>query len=140
MINHISLYATPCRQNVSLVNTVLATITAKAFKDFADAIEAGATPKSVAQKALKNSWKVSVWYVIAWELQTSSGAECITTHCTVERLSPLTLTFLSTPLHHCPFPLPLSIDMAGDLQRQRLRSGDAEDAHRQGSVPHRLGS
>ena len=50
----------PCYQNVSLVNTVLATITAKAFKDFADAIEAGATPKSVAQKALKNSWKVGV--------------------------------------------------------------------------------
>lgn len=60
MINHISLYAMPCHQNVSLVNTVLATITAKAFKDFADAIEAGATPKSVAQKALKSSWKVGV--------------------------------------------------------------------------------
>ena len=45
-------------QNVSLVNTVLASITAKVFKEFADAIEAGATPKSVAQKALKDSWKV----------------------------------------------------------------------------------
>ena len=45
-------------QNVSLVNTVLASITAKAFKDFADAIEKGATPKAVAQKALKESWKV----------------------------------------------------------------------------------
>ena len=36
-------------QNVSIVNTVLASITAKAFKEFADAIEKGATPKSVAQ-------------------------------------------------------------------------------------------
>jgi hypothetical protein len=41
------------------VNTVLASIAAKAFKEFADAIEKGATPKSVAQKALKDSWKVS---------------------------------------------------------------------------------
>ena len=40
------------------MNTVLASITAKVFKEFADAIEAGATPKSVAQKALKDSWKV----------------------------------------------------------------------------------
>eukprot|EP01038_Epipyxis_sp_PR26KG_P006842 gene6842-9366_t len=45
-------------QNVSLVNTVLATITANAFKQFSDAIEAGATPKEVAQKALSDSWKV----------------------------------------------------------------------------------
>lgn len=40
------------------MNTVLASIAAKAFKEFADAIEKGATPKSVAQKALKDSWKV----------------------------------------------------------------------------------
>lgn len=44
-------------QNVSLVNTVLAAITAKAFKEFADAIEAGQTPKAVAQSALKESWR-----------------------------------------------------------------------------------
>ena len=44
-------------QNVSLVNTVLATITANAFKEFSDAIEKGESPKSVAQKALKSSWK-----------------------------------------------------------------------------------
>jgi glutamine synthetase len=44
-------------QNVSIVNTVLATITAKAFKEFSDAIEAGATPKSVAQKALKENFR-----------------------------------------------------------------------------------
>jgi glutamine synthetase len=44
-------------QNVSLVNTVLATIVAKSFKDFADAIQAGQTPCSVAQKALQDSWK-----------------------------------------------------------------------------------
>ena len=36
-------------QNVSIVNTVLASITANAFMDFADAIEKGASPKSVAQ-------------------------------------------------------------------------------------------
>jgi len=40
-----------------LVNTVLATITANAFKQFADAIEAGQTPAAVAQAALKSSWK-----------------------------------------------------------------------------------
>jgi len=45
-------------QNVSLVNTVLNTITAKAFKDFADAIEGGAKPRDVAMKALDKSWKV----------------------------------------------------------------------------------
>lgn len=45
-------------QNVSLVNTVLATITANAFKEVSDAIEKGATPKEVAQKALKDSWKI----------------------------------------------------------------------------------
>ena len=44
-------------QNVSLVNTVLATITANAFKEFADAIEAGKSPKTVAQEALRSSWK-----------------------------------------------------------------------------------
>lgn len=44
-------------QNVSLVNTVLAAISAKSFKEFADAIEAGQTPKAVAQAALKSSWK-----------------------------------------------------------------------------------
>lgn len=44
-------------QNVSLVNTVLATIVANAFSEFADAIEAGQSPKSVAQKALQTSWK-----------------------------------------------------------------------------------
>merc|ERR1711990_20059 len=45
-------------QNVSIVNTVLATITAKSFKDFSDAIEAGKSPKEVASQALKDSWKV----------------------------------------------------------------------------------
>lgn len=45
-------------QNVSLVNTVLNTITAKAFSDFSDAIEKGAKPADVAREALKASWKV----------------------------------------------------------------------------------
>mmetsp|Transcript_88942 Transcript_88942/g.174049 ORF Transcript_88942/g.174049 Transcript_88942/m.174049 type:complete len:698 (-) Transcript_88942:95-2188(-) len=45
-------------QNVSLVNTVLATITANSFRQFSDAIEAGESPKQVAQKALKDSWNV----------------------------------------------------------------------------------
>lgn len=45
-------------QNVSLVNTVLATITAKSFKEFADAIAKGAKPRDVAVKALKENWKV----------------------------------------------------------------------------------
>lgn len=44
-------------QNVSIVNTVLATITAKAFSDFSDAIEAGATPRDVAAKALKENFR-----------------------------------------------------------------------------------
>jgi len=43
-----------------MVNTVLNTMCAFVFKEFADAIEAGATPDSVAQKALKDSWKVSI--------------------------------------------------------------------------------
>jgi len=44
-------------QNVSIVNTVLATITAKAFSDFSDAIEAGATSRDVAAKALKENFR-----------------------------------------------------------------------------------
>ena len=45
-------------QNVSLVNTVLNTITAEAFKNFSDAIEAGASPREVASKALDAHWRV----------------------------------------------------------------------------------
>ena len=45
-------------QNVSMVNTVLNTITAKAFKDFADAIEKGAKPADVARESLAKTWKV----------------------------------------------------------------------------------
>ena len=45
-------------QNVSLVNTVLGTICAKSFKNFADQIEAGASPKTVAQNALKEHWRI----------------------------------------------------------------------------------
>ena len=45
-------------QNVSLVNTVLNTITAEKFGEFADKIEAGASPKDVAKEALEKHWKV----------------------------------------------------------------------------------
>lgn len=44
-------------QNVSFVNTVLATATASAFKSFADAIEAGGDPRAVVSSALADSWK-----------------------------------------------------------------------------------
>ena len=43
---------------MSLVNTVLATITAAAFKEFADAIEKGQAPAAVARAALQSAWKV----------------------------------------------------------------------------------
>jgi len=45
-------------QNVSLVNTVLNSISAAAFKEFADAIEGGKAPREVAAKALNDHWKV----------------------------------------------------------------------------------
>jgi glutamine synthetase len=45
-------------QNVSAVNTVLSCICAKAFKNFADAIEGGQSAKAVAQAALKKHFKV----------------------------------------------------------------------------------
>lgn len=45
-------------QNVSMVNTVLGVICANAFKHFADQIEAGESPRSVAQKALDEHWKI----------------------------------------------------------------------------------
>merc|ERR1711935_1068610 len=45
-------------QNVSLVNTVLNTIAAEKFADFADRIEAGEKPADVAREALKKHWKV----------------------------------------------------------------------------------
>ena len=44
-------------QNVSLVNTVLGSIVAKSFKEFADQIEGGASAKSVAQAALNSHFK-----------------------------------------------------------------------------------
>ena len=55
-------------QNVSLVNTVLATITANAFKEFSDAIEAGAKPREVAEKALKHSFKVCKFILMVFAL------------------------------------------------------------------------
>jgi len=45
-------------QNVSLVNTVLNTLAAEKFADFADRIEAGESPADVAREALKKHWKV----------------------------------------------------------------------------------
>jgi glutamine synthetase len=45
-------------QNVSMVNTVLNTITAEKFAQFADEIEAGKAPDEVARAALKKHWKV----------------------------------------------------------------------------------
>ncbi len=45
-------------QNVSLVNTVLNTIVAEKFADFAEKIEAGADAGDVAREALKKHWKV----------------------------------------------------------------------------------
>jgi glutamine synthetase len=44
--------------NVSMVNTVLNTMCAEAFKGFADKIEAGAKPADVAAEALNQHWKV----------------------------------------------------------------------------------
>ncbi|KAJ1488399.1 glutamine synthetase III [Baffinella frigidus] len=45
-------------QNVSMVNTVLATICAEQFKEFADQIEAGKKPQEVATASLNEHWKV----------------------------------------------------------------------------------
>jgi glutamine synthetase len=45
-------------QNVSMVNTVLNTITAEKFKEFADRIDAGEKAADVAREALKKHWKV----------------------------------------------------------------------------------
>jgi len=45
-------------QNVSLVNTVLNTIAAEKFGEFADRIDAGESPEAVAREALEKHWKV----------------------------------------------------------------------------------
>ena len=45
-------------QNVSMVNTVLNTIIAEKFGEFADRIDAGETPLDVARDALKKHWRV----------------------------------------------------------------------------------
>lgn len=45
-------------QNVSMVNTVLNTITAEKFGEFADRIDAGEDPADVARESLKKHWKV----------------------------------------------------------------------------------
>jgi hypothetical protein len=46
-------------QNASLINTVLAAICAKSFKDMADELEGGKSPLQVLKNTLKESWKVS---------------------------------------------------------------------------------
>merc|ERR1719203_1264386 len=45
-------------QNVSMVNTVLNTITAEKFGEFADRIDAGESPLDVSREALNAHWKV----------------------------------------------------------------------------------
>jgi glutamine synthetase len=45
-------------QNVSLVNCVLNTIAAEKFGEFADRIEAGEDPATIAREALKKHWRV----------------------------------------------------------------------------------
>jgi len=45
-------------QNVSMVNTILNTIAADKFGEFADRIDAGENPSDVAIEALNNNWKV----------------------------------------------------------------------------------
>jgi glutamine synthetase len=45
-------------QNVSMVNTVLNTIAAEKFAEFADQIEAGGDPASIAREALKKHFRV----------------------------------------------------------------------------------
>merc|ERR1712048_937154 len=45
-------------QNVSLVNTVLNTITASKFAEFADRIDAGEDASEIARETLKKHWKV----------------------------------------------------------------------------------
>lgn len=45
-------------QNVSFVNTVLASMTAKVFKEFSQQIEAGKKPKDIAVASLNQHWKV----------------------------------------------------------------------------------
>jgi glutamine synthetase len=45
-------------QNVSMVNTVLNTITAEKFQEFADRIDAGESPAEVARSAFKKHFKV----------------------------------------------------------------------------------
>lgn len=45
-------------QNVSMVNTVLNTITAEKFSEFADRIEAGEDAVAIAREELKKNWRV----------------------------------------------------------------------------------
>lgn len=45
-------------QNVSMVNTVLNTIVAEKFAEFADKIDAGADPHDVARESLNKNWRV----------------------------------------------------------------------------------
>jgi len=45
-------------QNVSMINTVLNTIAAEKFGEFADRIDAGEAPADVAREALKKHWRV----------------------------------------------------------------------------------
>jgi glutamine synthetase len=56
--NRFEFRAAGSSQNMSLINCVLATITCKIFTEFSDKIEAGATPRQVAQEALRSSFKV----------------------------------------------------------------------------------
>jgi glutamine synthetase len=64
-------------QNTSMVNTVLNTIVAEKFGEFADRIEAGEDAAAVAQEALKKHWKVIFngdnYDVANQEMLTKSG-------------------------------------------------------------------
>ncbi|KAL1495368.1 hypothetical protein AB1Y20_016737 [Prymnesium parvum] len=62
-------------QNVSMVNTVLCAAIADAFNNFSDAIEKGEAPLVVAQKSLKETWKIIFngnGYSAEWPVEAAS--------------------------------------------------------------------
>jgi len=66
-------------QNPSFVNTVLCTITAEAFEEFAAKIEGGAKPQEVAKEALDKAWKVIYngnGYDPAWLVEAEKRGLC----------------------------------------------------------------
>lgn len=131
-------------QNVSLVNTVLATIVADTFREFSEAIEKGQMPKTVAQKALKESWKVIVlccvvlcflWMVVVCSIIVDRlNVVALNLDLCMHTAISIQCSFL---VYFSPFfSISCPVSLIGYFQRQWIRWSQPSEAERRWSVVH----